>query len=372
MVSPLSSRLLGGQSIQAIQARGGGDSPSNNSSKRSGGSNGSATSQKRTFDVLASVSGYSADREVGTAAFPPGVVSVHRHGNGSSHSSREHYANSTKRRKNNEMAFAASSAKADLARAGIAPKKAKTTEETLVQRDNRISIPLKGVQLLRSSQVKGPFVLNSISNVSLTTSVADYQALMCAVHDAYSYDQSSMAESSEDTTAMMVGGPQRTRLSLQNLEDSTAAARAYDNEEANDAASDCSTSSVSVTESDSGSDADNNVSGSNDGTDTTSGSDDAIAQDGGSRSRSRCRSRRTLGSGSRRSIGNTSGRSTSSRCNGKNRPILIIPPLLEDSSRVAKPVQHCVTEGVSPCNVISCASNATTMAEMLQLSSKPR
>jgi hypothetical protein len=55
--------------------------------------------------------------------------------------------------------------------------------------------------------------------------------------------------------------------------------------------------------------------------------------------------------------------------NGLNNQIFLIPPLVEDSLDVNKTNKF---QPMSTCNVISCASNATTMAESLQLSTDPR
>jgi hypothetical protein len=58
--------------------------------------------------------------------------------------------------------------------------------------------------------------------------------------------------------------------------------------------------------------------------------------------------------------------------NGKNNHILLIPPRVEDSMGAKQKRSSGVLLESSPCNVISCASNATTMTESLQLTKDPR
>jgi hypothetical protein len=59
--------------------------------------------------------------------------------------------------------------------------------------------------------------------------------------------------------------------------------------------------------------------------------------------------------------------------NGQNNKLFFLPPRVEDS---LEPVQieklEVAESGISPCNVISCASNAKTMMESIQLSKEPR
>lgn len=294
MVSALSARLLAGR----------GDSPSNSSSK---GSQTGNHQQKRTASdafkgrtatsttatvsninekVESSISGYSADREDPSAVVFPPVVSIDLHG-------RENNRNSTstsaadhpKRRKTQEIQFAATRCKDDLKRAGMEYK-----EMDMDMRESKrsdVTIKLKGVKLMHSSDISNPLV---ISNVSEKCSVSDYQALSYAVSDYY--------------PTSSVGSR------LKSFETSSAAQDAT--------SSDQSTSSVSDTESDSGSDNINN---------------------------------------------------------GSNH-ILFIPPLVEDAPSLNKTERakaaEAAVERMSPCNVISCSSNAMTMAEILQLSADPR
>ena len=51
---------------------------------------------------------------------------------------------------------------------------------------------------------------------------------------------------------------------------------------------------------------------------------------------------------------------------------LLIPPLLEDSSDASKPLTRVSNIQMNACNIISCATNAVTMSEMLQLSGSAR
>lgn len=278
MVSSLSSRLLACP----------GDSLSNSSRDHS-----RSGQYKRTFSGAIKagngntsknetiISGYSADKE-GPAAFPP-VVSIDLHGRGDqSHFSRG-ATDCPKRRKRVETQFAASSAKADLARAGIEFKK---MNKDIEKSDSfgGISVDLRSVRLIHSKDATGPFVT---SNVSEKTSVTDYLALMRAVSGSYPPITQRMKHMNSFHSA---SGPQDA------------------------SSSDQSTSSVSDTESDSGSDNMNNTS----------------------------------------------------------NHIMFIPPLVEDSLDQTTIQRRTSAEIISPCNVISCASNAVTMTEMLQLSSSAR
>jgi hypothetical protein len=72
------------------------------------------------------------------------------------------------------------------------------------------------------------------------------------------------------------------------------------------------------------------------------------------------------------SVSDTESDSGSDNINSPNNHILFLPPLVEDSIDQAKIQSHSSSISISPCNVISSASNAVTMAEMLQLSSSAR
>ncbi|KAG7359895.1 hypothetical protein IV203_034993 [Nitzschia inconspicua] len=59
--------------------------------------------------------------------------------------------------------------------------------------------------------------------------------------------------------------------------------------------------------------------------------------------------------------------------NGRHDQLLFLPPRVEDSLDQTKVAKWNIAETISsPCNVISSASNVTTMAESLQLSKEPR
>ena len=303
MVSALTARLLNGR----------GDSPSQNS--RNSNTSTSPQQYKRTASgevktafgtmtgttainsnnnnnnkVESSVSGYSADKEGPSSVLPPPVLSIDLHGRenknknnscsmtGSTASSRN-ARDCPKRRKTNEMSFAASSVKRDLERAKMPYKKMKKDIEEVNRSDDNIRIKLKGVRLMHSCDIESPLIS---SNISTRSTVADYEALMHAVSDSY-----------PSSTGLKSFEPSQTPQQ--------------------DGSSD-STSSVSDTESDSGSD---NVN------------------------------------------------------NGSNH-ILFLPPLVEDALDHTKAKKAKVPEPISQCNVISCASNATTMTESLQLSSEAR
>jgi hypothetical protein len=80
-----------------------------------------------------------------------------------------------------------------------------------------------------------------------------------------------------------------------------------------------------------------------------------------------------LSSDSTSSVSDTESESGSDNVNnGQNRQLFFLPPRVEDSLDPA-PVKKFVSEtAITPCNVISCASNAKTMMESIQLSKDPR
>jgi hypothetical protein len=163
MVSRLSSRLLGGA----------GDS---NSSSHSEGS-----SKKRPFvsDTRpeSSISGYSADRE-GPSMSPP-VLSIDFHGRDKGRNDGDN--NCPKRQKRYEMQYAASTVKADLARAGKDMHKIdKATKNTSCL--GNVNIDLKGVKLMHSKDVESSLVT---SDVRAQSSLYDYETLVRACLDSY-------------------------------------------------------------------------------------------------------------------------------------------------------------------------------------------
>jgi hypothetical protein len=216
-----------------------------------------------------SVSGYSADREEPSVS--PPVVSIDLLGVGRKNVPRDTNA-CRKRRKRNLLEFSASSVKADLVRAGIVlPKMDKDIETTTCLGD--VSIDLKGVRLMHSSEFEPPLVT---SNVSAQSSVFDYAQLTKACWDYYPNVLSQLKHSK----------------GLASAQDSVR-----------------STSSVSDTESDSG----------------------------------------------------------ASNGNAVNHAVLFVPPRLDDSHAPDKQARPTSTISGS-CNIISCATNAVTMSEVLQLS----
>ena len=254
MVSPLSSRLFASE-----------DSIS--SSKGS--------SQKRSISTKpeSSLSGYSADREEKWKS--PPVVSIDLLERCRKNESRDRDA-CPKRRKRNELVFAASNVKADLARAKEEiPKKNKDIERTTCLGD--IDIDLKGVRLMYSSDFKMPI---TTSNVSAQTSTFDYESLAKACLESYPKNLSHLKHAKDFVTTQ-------------------------------DA--DSITSSVSDIESDSG--------------------------------------------------------DSNGNANAGPQAVHFIPPLLEDSEKLSQSVP---STNVGSCNVISCASNAVTMSEVMQLSKVAR
>ena len=199
MVSSLSSRLLAGRGDAA--------------SLGSGKSNGSPRQNKRsvtgslksrrpgTNDKNENMSGYSADREGPSAAYPP-VVSINLHSKSKS-STRGEALNCPKRQKKNETQFAATTVKADLARAGKEYKPLnKDLERSKVLGDS--SIKLKDhVKLLNSSDVSGSLV--PPSNIGRQTTITDYAALINAVNTFYPCKPTRMSEMKSFERALRTG-----------------------------------------------------------------------------------------------------------------------------------------------------------------------
>ena len=177
MVSPLSSRLIGFSGDSSNSSRG--------------------SSQKRPLFASqlpirpeSSISGYSADREEPSVS--PPVVSIDLLSSCQKNANRDTDA-CPKRRKRNELEFAAASVKADLARAGIEYTEInKNIEKTTCLKD--ISISLKGVQLIHSNDFKSSLVTSSISGAS---SIYDYQLMARSCRDAYPHGDLSQLKSSK-------------------------------------------------------------------------------------------------------------------------------------------------------------------------------
>jgi hypothetical protein len=169
MVSQSSTRLMSGYRSSNNSCS---SSSMASSKKRPASSNGKV-------DSFTGYSGYSADREE-TSAFPPLVsIDLHDGRRGSSDLNC-----SQKRRKKNELQFAALSAKSDLARAGrtyptIDRNKEKTTST------NGSNINLKGMSLIHSQEFDMPTF--SASSSAKNTFV-DYELMVAACHDSYRHD----------------------------------------------------------------------------------------------------------------------------------------------------------------------------------------
>ena len=185
MLSPLSLQFLAGPEDSNSSAAGSGNS-----------------GQKRRLAASAqsvrpdnSLSGYSADREESSASPPMGSIDVDANDN--NHGSVREMNSCPKRQKRNELQFAASSVKADLARAGI---EFSTVDPTIGCTTTLESVPisLKGVQLMHSKEFqKKPFVTTS----GVNGSVNDYQALIAACSSSYPSSLNRSALSNEVVTS---------------------------------------------------------------------------------------------------------------------------------------------------------------------------
>lgn len=167
MVSPLSTRLMSGYTSSNSSC----NSSSNASSKkRPASSNGK----------LDSITGYSADGEE-TSGFPPlASIDLQEEHRGSS----DLNGGFQKRRKKNELQFAALSAKADLARAGKTYPTIDRNKEKMTSTNGSI-INLKGVNLIHSKEFEMPTFSSSSSAKNM---FVDYQMMVAACHDSYRHD----------------------------------------------------------------------------------------------------------------------------------------------------------------------------------------
>ena len=194
MVSSLSSRLLAGRGDGA--------------SLGSGKSNGSPQQNKRSVtgslkgSKNENLSGYSADREGPSAAYPP-VVSINLHSKSKSSTRRVDELNCPKRQKKNQMQFAATTVKADLARAGKEYKLlGKDLEQSKILGDS--SIKLKDhVRLLNSSDISGSLV--PTSNIVRQTTITDYAALVSSVSAFYPCKPTQMSDMKPFERALPTG-----------------------------------------------------------------------------------------------------------------------------------------------------------------------
>lgn len=225
MVSSLSSRLLAGR----------GDCASLGSSKdnrRPPQHKRTALGSIKTRGTLnndkneSSTSGYSADRE-GPSAYPP-VVSINLHSKSRSFS-RADGLTCPKRRKKNEMQFAATTVKSDLERGGKEFKAIdRDLERPRILKDANLNLK-DHVKLLHSHEISESLV--PTSDIGKRTTINDYAALISAVSAFYPSKPTQMSD---------IKTFERTLPAGQN------------------AWSEPSTSSVSDTLSDSGSDNTNN------------------------------------------------------------------------------------------------------------------
>lgn len=181
MVSQLSSRLLGRCS------------DSNNSSKCK------ESSRKRLSVTMptrpeSSISGYSADRE--DPSLSPPVLSIGFHGRDNrSRNDGDHKC--PKRQKRYELQYAASTVKADLARAG---KDMPNFAENIKKRSSlgEGSIDVNCVKLMMSRDAQSPFVL---SEVSAQTSLYEYETMARACLHAYPSSYTSLKRNKAYVTA---------------------------------------------------------------------------------------------------------------------------------------------------------------------------
>lgn len=176
MVSSLSSRLLAGRGDCASL----GSSKDNGSPRNKRTAAGSSKTRRPNDKNESTMSGYSADRE-GQSAFPP-VVSINLHSKSKS-STRVEALNCPKRRKKNEMQFAATTVKADLARAGKEFKSlGKDLERATILGNETINFK-DHVELFNSKDI--PDSLYPQSNIAKQTTTSDYAALISTVSSFY-------------------------------------------------------------------------------------------------------------------------------------------------------------------------------------------
>ena len=187
MVSSLSSRLLAGRGDCA--SLGSGKSNGSPQHKRSAAGSMKIRGKDSNEKNENSVSGYSADRE-GPSAYPP-VVSINLHSK-SKYSTRVDALNCPKRRKKNEMQFAATTVKTDLARAGKEFKPlCKSLERSKILGDNNIKLK-DHVKLVNSNEIPGSLV--PPSNIGKQTTITDYAALISAVSSFYPCKPTQMSD----------------------------------------------------------------------------------------------------------------------------------------------------------------------------------
>lgn len=187
MVSSLSSRLLAGRSDRASHS-----SSKESKNPRHKHITSGSIKAKRTIKNERnenSMSGYSADRE-GPSTYPP-VVSISLHSKSKS-STRVDAMKCPKRRKKNEMQFAATTVKADLGRAG---KGFKTVRQHFEQSSFFVNQDIKlenHVKLVFSKDA--PKLLVPPSNIGKQATVFDYTSLISAVNGFYQYKPTQMSD----------------------------------------------------------------------------------------------------------------------------------------------------------------------------------
>jgi hypothetical protein len=157
-----------------LRLGGAGDS---SSSSHSNGSSKKRLSASETRPEGSISSGYSADRE-GQSMAPP-VLSIEFHGRNKRRKHGDKHR--PKRQKRHEMQYAASTVKADLARAGkYLPKIDKATKKTSCL--GNINIDLNGVKLMHSKDYESSLVT---SDGRAQSSLDDYETLVRACLDSY-------------------------------------------------------------------------------------------------------------------------------------------------------------------------------------------
>lgn len=140
-----------------------------------------------------SLSGYSADREESSSS-PPFSIDV---SNGATHDNMREMNNCPKRQRRNELQFAASSVKADLARAGYEFSTVDPTIENTTMLGSA-TINLKGVRLVHSKAFQ---MMPIVTTNAVAGSPYDYQALALACFESYPSNLSRSTLSNKDVSS---------------------------------------------------------------------------------------------------------------------------------------------------------------------------
>jgi hypothetical protein len=203
MATLSSSKLLSGYSSNSSDN---GCSSSSTTSARSNYNNNNNNNHKKrphkpnTDWKSGSLSGYSAEREDNSAQTAP-VLLIDLHGTTSRKTHHYEQNSCEKRRKTNELQFAASSVKADLARAGVPYPEIEMDKQCTTFPGETIS--LKNVRLVYSKDMKFPTVSPTVSSKS---SFSDYEHLLSQCCDMYRCTPSRLGKkdsiSSDDSERM--------------------------------------------------------------------------------------------------------------------------------------------------------------------------